>query len=749
MSDSQSIQFNTSRLLQQADLYEQQGLYDHAVLVYETILRREPDNRKAQAKIIEIRFTQQAVENSSISNSPAKEISPRLTLDLGIAYLGMNLHGEALEEFKKAMKPGSPVRVEGLRYAAICLIHLGKYTEAESILGKILVDKTVSTDQKADIVTQIVNGYVTRGAPNRAKRIVTALAEERPDLIKDCGHLIPEDSPTSPDELMVEDTETNGLYPDAGLEEPTEPGVHGELSGASISLQTTVSYSIDSKTWKEGTSSKLASKWAIVNFPERLEEDLSLVLQIRLPFSEENERVWVIGKVAEKTPGDPYEGYRVNFASFLPGGEAILNGFIDRQLKETGGESQVISSDPPTEPVSIFTALEQEAIRTFEMGLLSEPVATQPSTPVLEPALRPVSVSTPPATSVPEGSPKIRFACECGQLHVVPIKSVGRKGKCGTCGRNIVVPTVDMRPDSAGGGLIGKVVGGSRILYKIGGGGMGGVFKGHHLALDIAVAVKILHGHLAEKDPVFIKRFIREARAAAKLQHPNIVGVMNVGLESGLHFIVMPYIAGGSAGQILVRKGRFRLEQVLHIAVDIARALTVAEEQGMLHRDIKPANILFTAKGDAMLADLGLAKNYLESQDVGITQSGIACGTPLYFSPEQAKGNPNMDIRSDIYSLGITIYNLLDGSPPYKGESAYVIFQKHVHEPLPPFRNLDPPIPDTVFRVLQKMTAKNPEERYANAEILLYHLEQLRDELLRSGRPEKKKGILERLGLKK
>ncbi len=353
--------------------------------------------------------------------------------------------------------------------------------------------------------------------------------------------------------------------------------------------------------------------------------------------------------------------------------------------------------------------------------------------------------------------PKIRFACECGQVHSVPLDTVGRKGKCSNCGRSMTVPAVDMRPDSLANQIIGKVVGGCRFLYKIGGGGMGGVFKGHHIALDIPVAVKVLHAHLADKDPVFIKRFIREARAAAKLQHPNIVGVMNVGFENGLHFLIMPYVGGGNAAAMLTRIGRYPVEKVLRIAIDIATALIVAESHGVLHRDIKPANILFTNKGDAMLADLGLAKSYADVQDSGITQTGIACGTPLYFSPEQAKGSPRLDIRSDIYSLGITLYHLISGVPPYTGESAYVIFQKHVHEPLPPFREVDPPIPDSIFRLLQRMTEKNPDNRFSTCTELLEALELLRDEILaprepaavRSGRPKSKKSILERLGIKR
>jgi serine/threonine-protein kinase len=277
---------------------------------------------------------------------------------------------------------------------------------------------------------------------------------------------------------------------------------------------------------------------------------------------------------------------------------------------------------------------------------------------------------------------------------------------------------------------------------------MGGVFKGHHVALDIPVAVKILHAHLAEKDPVFIKRFIREARSTAKLQHPNIVGVMNVGFEDGFHYLIMPYLSGGSASAALAREGRLPINWVLEVAIQIAQALTTAEEHNILHRDIKPANILFTEKGEAKLADLGLAKSY-DTQDSAITQTGIACGTPLYFSPEQAKGSQNLDIRSDIYSFGITLYHLVTGSPPFTGESAYVIFQKHVHEQLPPMKGIDPPAPDPFFRLVKKMTEKDPADRFANAQELLDALEALRDELVATEINPSKKGILQRLGIKK
>ena len=173
----------------------------------------------------------------------------------------------------------------------------------------------------------------------------------------------------------------------------------------------------------------------------------------------------------------------------------------------------------------------------------------------------------------------------------------------------------------------------------------------------------------------------------------------------------------------------------------------LAEEHNILHRDIKPANILFTDKGEAKLADLGLAKTYLDPNDAGITQTGITCGTPLYFSPEQAKGSPDLDVRSDIYSLGISLYHLLEGNPPFMGESAYVIFQKHVHEELPPLKVHDPPIPDQVYQLLKKMTAKKPENRFQSARELLDMLEALRDQLTSPDETTERKGLLNRLGI--
>jgi serine/threonine-protein kinase len=225
------------------------------------------------------------------------------------------------------------------------------------------------------------------------------------------------------------------------------------------------------------------------------------------------------------------------------------------------------------------------------------------------------------------------------------------------------------------------------------------------------------------------------------------VGVLNVGYEGGVHFLVMPYVGGGSAADKLEKVGRLPVPEVLDIALQVARALKLAEENNITHRDIKPANILFTEKGEAKIADLGLARNYLETAEAGLTQTGIACGTPLYFSPEQARGAKDLDIRSDIYSLGITLYHLLEGVPPFLADSAYVIFQKHVSEQLPPFKNAQPPVPESLFKLIQKMTAKKREDRLQNVQQLIEALEQVRNEVSSVTTGRHRKSLLERLGI--
>jgi hypothetical protein len=755
MSNSHIGKDDLTRMWQEAELYEAQGLYDHAILVYQNILTGEPDNRKARAKIVHIQFLRKMEETSASRGSPSDDLSPRLALDLGVAYMGMSLYEEALEEFRKALASSPAFHADLFRYSATCLIQLEKVDETRGLWDEILADRTLTLSEKGGIISDLVSSFVEQGLVTMARNLLSRVSDDQKGFIENYDQIL--DALSSVDtelnlEVLVEDVETGKIYREpvvgdsTGLDEDkapsTPPGPPVEEPPSEISLKTSVSYSVDNKNWREGTSSRLSYGWILLDLPERVAPGASLALQIHLPFPEDSEPVWVISRASETSPkgqGDKAGLVKAQFVSFLPGGEVTLKTFIDRALRDPSFLEQREEFS-----TSVFADLELDAIRSMETALLPEfgnetallPAEDQPGG----------SEAIPPTER--QAQPRVRFACECGHVHVVPRRYVGREGKCANCGNIVKVPDADTRTDSLADQLIGRTVGGCRLFYKIGGGGMGGVFKGQHIALDIPVAVKVLHAHLADKDPIFVKRFIREARSAAKMQHPNIVGVMNVGLEDGHHYLIMPYVDGGNAASMLARIGRFSVDKVLQIAFEITRALSVAEENNILHRDIKPANILFTKKGEATLADLGLAKNYLDSQDSGITQTGIACGTPLYFSPEQAKGARNLDIRSDFYSLGITLYHFLNGSPPFHGESAYVIFQKHVHEPLPPFKDVDPPVPDSVFKLLQKMTAKNRDERFANTQELLEALEKIQDELRTPGKPTKK-GLLERLGIKR
>ena len=767
MSDPQIFGEDIQRLWQEAEVYENQGLYDHAVLVYQHILNQEPDNRKAQAKIVQIQFTQRMAETTSTRRISSDEPSSQLSMDLGLAYMGMNLYDEALDAFKEALK-ALPARMpEVLRYIATCLLGFYKAHDTEKIFDEIVTKTTLTAQAKGEVISQMIVTCLDEDGPREAFRLLELFPDETKKLITDYEELVAKIGASVVDhdesELLSESSTAHHIssQSDSGTTDVTTGGrdLKKQLE-TSIPLNARIRYSFDNKHWLNGMASRLSADWAMIHLPSEPMLGDSLVLQLHLPTKINDEPVWVLARISQaSSESQPeWKDYpiltKADFVSFLPAGETILKSFIDEVVKDASilSESSEVNVEGFTErAVGIYDTLHEEAIQDRESGLIldiSDDTVVWP----LDKAAAPKSPVAEEYSEALVDLRKIRFACQCGQVHVVGALNVGRKGKCKNCGKALNVPQVDSKPDQISEQITGKIVGGCRLLYKIGGGGMGGVFKAHHIGLDIPVAVKILYSHLAAEDPIFIKRFIREARAAAKLQHPNIVGVMNVGHEHGLYYLIMPFIEGGSAALMLAKAGRLPTDTVLQIGIEITRALGLAEDHNLLHRDIKPANILFSARGEAMLADLGLAKTYLESQDQGMTQSGIACGTPLYFSPEQAKGIRKLDIRSDIYSLGITLYHMLNGSPPFTGDSPFVVFQKHVNEPLPPLQKASPPIPDSVFKLLQKMTAKNPDDRFPNSQELLSSLENLKKELTpkRKRTPStKKKTLLEKLGLKK
>ena len=273
-----------------------------------------------------------------------------------------------------------------------------------------------------------------------------------------------------------------------------------------------------------------------------------------------------------------------------------------------------------------------------------------------------------------------------------------------------VSPQSSARPPATEDELIGKSIGGAVIKKKIGKGGMGSVFLGHHLTLDIPVAIKFLRPEYAQRCPDAVERFLREARAVAKLRHPNIVSVYNAGFEEGFYFMSMEFIKGRDLSELLESPFNMSLKDALKLTSQVCDALDYAHNNKIVHRDIKPANIFIDEEGNAKVGDLGLAKDLEEDQSM--TQSMQSMGTPYYISPEQATSARDVDHRSDIYSLGCTFYRLFCGKVPFKGNSSFATVHKHLSEPVPDPRNENPEIPPKVSEVIQRMMAKKPEERY-------------------------------------
>lgn len=274
--------------------------------------------------------------------------------------------------------------------------------------------------------------------------------------------------------------------------------------------------------------------------------------------------------------------------------------------------------------------------------------------------------------------------------------------------------------------LVGKTLGKYELLERIGRGGMAEVYKAYHAALDRHVAIKILHPFLSE-DPAFKERFESEARNVARLRHPNIVQVYDFehDTDRDLYYMVMEYIDGPTLSARLMAlefQGlKFPIAEAVDIARHLADALAYAHARGMVHRDIKPANIMFDSDGRVVLTDFGIARIV---SGPTMTASGSMVGTPAYMSPEQGLGQPG-DHRSDIYSLGVVLYQLVTGTVPFSADTPIAIVLRHVNDPLLPPSSLNPEVPEGLERIIYKALAKSPEERYQNVEEMKAHLDDL------------------------
>jgi serine/threonine-protein kinase len=271
--------------------------------------------------------------------------------------------------------------------------------------------------------------------------------------------------------------------------------------------------------------------------------------------------------------------------------------------------------------------------------------------------------------------------------------------------------------------LSGRTLGEFKLLRKLGRGGMAEVYLAEQTTLRRNVAVKVLRPEFTT-DAAYLKRFRQEATAAGTLNHPNIVQVYLIGEQDGIQFIAQEYVHGRNLKEYLARKGPLDLPIALMILRQVAAALQAAGAAGIVHRDIKPENILLTGKGEAKVADFGLAQLTLQGEKVALTQVGITMGTPLYMSPEQVNGKL-VDARSDLYSFGVMAYHMLAGKPPFQGETPLAVAVQHLNAERPSLKAVRPDLPDAVCNFVMKLMAKKREDRYPDAAAVVQELKQL------------------------
>jgi serine/threonine-protein kinase len=265
----------------------------------------------------------------------------------------------------------------------------------------------------------------------------------------------------------------------------------------------------------------------------------------------------------------------------------------------------------------------------------------------------------------------------------------------------------------------GETVGPYRVIEQLGSGGMATVFKAYHPALDRYVAIKILHPAF-KADPQFFERFKREARIVANLEHPNIIPVYDFNEHNGEPYLVMRYVEGDTLKAHMDTEPT-PSDKVLRLMRPVCLALAYAHNQGVLHRDIKPSNVMITRDGSVFLSDFGLAR-MVQAGESTLSQD-MMVGTPQYISPEQAQGMSKLDGRTDIYSLGVVLFEMLTGRVPFSADTPFATIHDHIYSPLPLPSTINPDIDPAVERMLLKALAKEPNDRYANADELLHALE--------------------------
>jgi serine/threonine protein kinase len=279
----------------------------------------------------------------------------------------------------------------------------------------------------------------------------------------------------------------------------------------------------------------------------------------------------------------------------------------------------------------------------------------------------------------------------------------------------------DERAKSEGGMLVNKQIGGYKLIRRIGEGGMGEVYLAEQLTMHRTVALKILHNKWAD-DEEFRKRFLLEARAAGKLNHQNLIQVYDVNKYQGKYYFSMEFIDGVTVEDLIRHEGALPVEKVIDICMQVCQALKYLANHNIVHRDIKPANIMVTKDGTVKLGDFGFIQSVWDAE---LMQEGTTIGTPDYISPEQARGERNLDVRSDIYSLGASLFHMLTGKTLFQGSCSKVM-RDHIETEPPKLEDLRKDLPKDLKRMLARMTAKQPIDRYQTPDEVIKDLDLLK-----------------------
>ncbi len=300
----------------------------------------------------------------------------------------------------------------------------------------------------------------------------------------------------------------------------------------------------------------------------------------------------------------------------------------------------------------------------------------------------------------------------------------------------MVLVDVEQGSETGGDPLVGKVIHDRfRIIAPIARGGMGAVYRAEQAPLGRLVAIKVLSPrHEEDKDPEFRKRFFLEAATVAKLSHPNTVTVFDYGQSDGLYFIVMELLEGVTLKTALKRSGAFTPDRAMHVTKQICRSLREAHRLGIVHRDMKPGNVMLLEQGDekdyVKVLDFGLVKDLDAAEEEDLTQAGVFMGSPKYMSPEQIQGE-RVDGRSDIYSVGVILYEMLAGAPPFVRDKQVQILMDHINAPVPPLEPIAgrPPVPEELAAIAYRCLAKKREERFDDMDQLLAALKTVAGEM--------------------